>query len=255
MAITFVGGYAADDGGSGNVTDPVDLTLPSHASGDVGYIMAGHSVSGTSVSTFNSIDGWTSLGTITWAAGSDGYMELWRRVFTSASETNPSVNTAVSSRKVASVVVFRGVDNTTPEDVTPTESNNSNSLNFAAAAITPANNCGILLFQYSAYAAVNDAITTLGAPATPTGLTILADGLGSSIGGGLFRDLACAYDVDGGTALATYTPGAWTHSATATDTQEVGNFTIALRPAAAAGSRPQNPLGHPLYGPFGGPIG
>jgi len=236
MAITFVGGYAASDGGSGNTTDPATMVLPTHQSGDVGYLFAGHTISGTSYSAFVAVSGWTSLGTVEWTAGSDGQVELWRRVFTSSSETNPVVNTDVSGRKSASVLVFRGVDNTTPEDVTVVGANQSNLTNSTNGAITPTtNNGGLVLFQYHLGAASSQ-LATLGAPTTPTGLTLLSSGSGSLVAGANHRDLAAAYKLDYGTA-STITPTAWTHTVVGSpsneDEAETGAFTIALRPATA----------------------
>ncbi len=244
MAITFVGGDAADDGSAFNTADGAALTLPAHQADDVGYIMAGHSISGSSTTTFDAISGWTSLGTIAWSDGSDGYMELWRRVFTSASETNPTITTVLDSAKCASVMVFRGVDTTTPEDVTVTETDTvsfvTNDLNKANPAITPDNDCGILLMQYMNAQGASNHPTSYGLPATPSGLTLAADGSGSLIGGGNARFIASAYDVDGGSASTAYTPAAWTHSATTTTVQEVAGFTIALRPATASSASDVN---------------
>lgn len=236
-AITLVGGDGQDDGQVGTTTDPVNLTLPTHQADDVAYICAGNSIGGSGTSTFNAISGWTSLGTITDTSGSDYHLELWRRVFTSASETNPSVNTAIATQKVAVVIVFRGVDTTTPEDVTTTTGTNNNNLNAANPAISPtANETGIVLCQYIAATGASNRPSAFGVPATPTGLTLAASGSGSYLGANNLEFIAVAHDVDADTT-STYTPGAWTHTATNTNTQESGSYTIAMRPAAA-GSNP-----------------
>lgn len=53
------------------------------------------------------------------------------------------------------------------------------------------------------------------------------------------------------TAATTENPGSFT----ITVARDSVPTTIAIPPAAAAGANPKNPFGHPLKGPFGGPIG
>lgn len=243
MAITFVGGDSNDDGGGGTNTTAVNLTLPTHQADDVGYIFAVNSVAGASTTTFNSISGWTSVADHIHTTGFDGYMEIFRRVFTSSSETNPSVNTAIAAQKAAGVVVFRGVDTTTPEDVTPTETDGINNFNLANAAITPTNDSGIVLFQYVISGGAASRLVTVGAPATPSGLTVQADGSGSWISLENYRDIAVAHDVDGGSASTLYTPGAWTHTDGGGSGAESVNITLALRPASATGTTITVPTG------------
>ena len=212
MSLEFVGGNSAHDGGSGVNATPVNLTLPAHAAGDVGYLVGANSVSGISTTTFNAVSGWTSIASHSHVTGNDGFVEIFRRVFTSASETNPSISTVADSQKSGSVVVFRNNDNSVPGDnVTPTVVDGLNDANRANAAITPnTDNAGLLLVQY-VVASSTQKIVTLGAPATPSGLVLLANGQGSVIGGNNHRDLAIAYKLDNG-AASLITPGGWTHS-------------------------------------------
>jgi len=107
--VSIVGAVSANDGIAANTADPAVVAWPSgHASGDRAYLAAFHTVSGSSVSTFDALSGWTSLGVMTESAGSDRYGELFTRVATSGAESSASITTAVASRKSGSMIVVRG---------------------------------------------------------------------------------------------------------------------------------------------------
>jgi hypothetical protein len=232
--IAFVGGTAAiDEATELNSTNSITLTLPTHAAGHVGYLFA-QNYDGSVSQAWNTVTDWTIIATATSTVGNDCNFRVWRRVFTSSSETNPTVDAAATSRKIAGVVVFSGVDNTTPEDgVTPTTDTASNLFENANAAITPATDNGTLLLLQAVVGATTGRLSTLG---EPSGYTLVANGSGSLLGGFNYRDLAAAYDLDYGTSFPV-TPGVWTHEDGGGGNAESCNVTIALRPAVA-GSNP-----------------
>lgn len=220
MAITFVG---SDSGQTGANTTGITLSLPTHTTDDVGVIYGRCDESGTvAVLSIGTATGWTLLTNVNPTQGRDRVEYIWYKRFTSGFETNPVMNTSISQEKSASVHVFRGVDTVTMFDTTFTSNHNQNDSTPINAAITTlTDNACLLLYHGSTH----DDVTTAGAPATPSGMTIGETVLGAAND---HRGQVCAYKLNVGVA-ATYTPTAWTHTVSAAAVAEYSTFTIALR--------------------------
>ncbi len=217
-AVTHVGGAAGDEGAN---TTGITLTLPSHATDDFGVVCAfGDGDPTAPVFSIGTATGWSTLRNDTTVSGRQITTYVFYKKFTSASETNPVLNTDQSDSRGVVLNVFRGVDTTTAFDVTEQYTDTENVVNPSNPAITTVtNNAAVLLCLGQSLA---DATTT----GAPSGYT-----LGQSTGVTQnHRHTASAYDLDVG-ALGTETPGAWTNGGSdgVGDNQE---YTMALRPAA-----------------------
>ena len=223
MAISFVG---SDSGSQGANTTGITLTLPTHATDDFGIIYGRIDEVGTvPVLSIGTATGWTLLDNRNPTSGRDRVEYVWYKKFTSASETNPVMNTDTARAHSASVHVFRGVDTATPFDATFQFNSGANDTTPVNPAITPVTaNGALILFD----GATHNDITVAGLPATPTGLTLGEVVLSS---GNNHRGQYTAYKLDYG-AAATITPTAWTHTSSPTGTAEWSVYTIVLRPAA-----------------------
>jgi hypothetical protein len=185
------------------------------------------------VGTFDTISGWVEIIQNNEAGGEDRGHAIYRRVVTDAG-SEPTDYTFTHSdtggeQHSSVILAYRGVDNTTPEDLTVVDPThlahyvNSTDPNAdAAAAITTVTaNAWVVIFE----AATNAVITS---DADPSGYT------------NRFRNYAVNHRNiqvwDKLVAVAgTETPGAaaWSASDTTTDTSYI---TMALRPGASGGS-------------------
>ena len=189
--------------------------------------------------------GWTRLLHNISPNGDDRTISVFYK-FHDGSETNPTFTRSLSSNQpgVTAVAVYRGVDTTTPFDVTYVEATHFletlNNMLAANRAITTVNdNAWVLLLQYATR-------NEFGTPGAPTNYTL---DLGQ--GGANQQNFAIATRAIA--SASAETPGVWTHSGTAVSADS-SKVTLALREAAAGGANPHNPFGHPFYGPFAGPI-
>ncbi len=228
MAITYVGGDG--DGSSGSNTDNIALTLPGgYASGDVAYIMGFSDEAGVIANM--GITGGTGYTTLidqgNHTSGRDRVYYLWRKVLT-GSETDPSVTTDVSISHCAQLVVFRGVDNTTPEDATTTVEDDNNNANPDNPAITTVTDGAAVVTLLGAVQAASAGTQAQGAPSGYT----LASGAGNT-GTDADEFMSAAYLLDAGVA-GTKSPGVWTN--TSSSGAENTMLTLALRPAAGGAS-------------------
>jgi hypothetical protein len=229
MAITYVSG-TADDSADSNNTDAVALTLGTHTTNDIIIQFAGGWDALTSGITWSTPSGYTLLADHTATPGSDPTIYVWYKIATSGSETYQTTVPNTACKHAAGVVVFRGVDTTTPFDgVTPTETSVNNDTLNAHAPITPATaNGAILLLEHIAVAGTNQRPLT---PGAPSGYT-----LGAEISEDQnYSTLVSAYLIDYG-AAAEKTPGVWTHSQPVDNNSEKAQITIVLKPAAVGGS-------------------
>ena len=227
MAITHIG-QDSEQNASGNTAD-MTFTLPSHATDDFGIISATVRNTGAAVA-IGAASGWTELRSDTNTTGDTTVTYIWYKKFTSASETNPTITIDLGRNRAFIGHVFRGVDTTTPFDVTEVFTKISNASNPTNAAITTANANGCLLLTMGN---TNGELTALGVPATPASLTAGAE----AFAGGSSVDMASCYLLDYG-AAGTITPTAWTNTVTSS-TGEAPCYTVALRAqAAAAASAP-----------------
>lgn len=231
MAISHVStGTFADENAIAGTTGIVVPKPASLANGDVMYLFTHRN---SVVGTFNAISGdanWVEIIQNNEAGGEDRGHAVYRKVVTNASG-EPSnytlLHTDTGTEQMAAVIVaYRGVDNTTPEDVTVVDPThlvhyvNSATTNADAAnpITTVTNGAVVIVFE----AATNQSITS---DADPSGYTNRARNYPVN-----HRNIQ-VWDITKATA-GVETPGAaaWTASDTTTDTSYI---TMALRPAAA----------------------
>jgi len=158
-SITYVGGDVVDD--SNPATSSIDLTptLPTHAADDFAILFFYRKESSVEPA-ITTPSGWTKLDE-NFTESTHKTATFYRKL-TSSSETNPTVtstgDTGANGKCLVSVVVFRGVDTSTPFDVTY-----SNASHFLGGALTDdsatfaplptitttTNNCAIYVVQGS----------------------------------------------------------------------------------------------------------
>lgn len=228
MAITFVG--SAQNSEDGSTTGGLTVTLSgSYQADDLALMTAKSRYDGTAPAlTVGTATGWTKHRQDDSTIGQDNCIALFYKFLTSGSETDPVFNTDIAKPRGVAVHIFRGVDTVTPFDVTETTNTGSNTANPTNPTITPANPNGLLLLFHSF---THDDHTVIGAPTTPSGLTL---GESRTSSGQTMQGFANAYKLDYG-AAGLITPTAWTHTASPTNIAEYSTYTIALR-AATAGS-------------------
>ena len=191
---------------------------------DYALIYARSDEAGTvNVMTING-GGWTGIDNRNPTTGRDRVEYLFGRVM-DGTETTVTVDYTVSEEISASIHIFRGVDTTTPLDVSVVFDAGANNATPTNPAITPTTaNGALVLFSGQT---VND-VTTPGLPTTPTGLSLGETVHGASTSN--HRGQCTAYKLDYGSA-ATITPTAWTHTVSAPSVAEYSSWTVALRPA------------------------
>ena len=162
------------------------------------------------------------------ATGNDKTVYLGRKKHTGTPGSYTNTHDQVAGPTAGALACFRGVDTTTPMDVTYVRATHSNSaLNTpttAAPAITTVTDGAmVVLCQYLSN-------TISGAPGPPTGYTELAAFCGNAAfsNDGLYM----CYKIVANAGVET--PGAFTHT-DVTGTSDTTCITIALRPAAGAG--------------------
>ncbi len=206
MAITYIGGDSGDTGSSNN-TDDLALTLPAHQANDVAIVFAGSA--GTNPAADLTINAeYTEQVEIDDTSGVQRQANLFYRVLTSGSDTDPTISKGGTSRCAGCVMVFRGVDTSNIFDVTVTTDLPVTYGNPPNPAITPTtDNGGLLLLHYSpGITGDDDEFTTVGIPTTPASMT---EGE-TNVAGYNYSDIASAYKEDYGSA-ATITPTGWLH--------------------------------------------
>lgn len=224
MPITFVG---SDKGDNGANTVALTMNLPTHQADDFAVIIAYNDNQDT-VATWSitGASGYTKHREDQHTGGRDRNVAIFYKKLTSSSETDPVAQISAAAFHSASLYVFRGVDTTTPFDVTETADDGTNDTTPVNPAITPVTDNGALLLWHGA---THDDISVAGLPTTPSGLTLGETILGSAND---HRGQIGAYKLDYGSA-ATITPTAWTHTSSPTGVAEWSVFSIALRPQGA----------------------
>ncbi|MHA2150826.1 MAG: hypothetical protein ACXAAQ_02385, partial [Candidatus Thorarchaeota archaeon] len=221
--ITFVGSDAVDS----SATQSLSLTVPTGTTtGDLMIVFAHRDEGGRTQDWTTSTSGWTRHHTANPTSGRERVEAMFYKFATSGSETNPQFATNAGANEQASciIVVYRGVDETTPFDVSIQFNSGSNDATPVNPSITPTNDNGALVVVHMA---THDDITADGVSTTPSGLTMRESIYGSSKD---HRQHFVADKVDYGTA-GIITPTAWTHSATS-NAGEWSVYTVALRPTA-----------------------
>ena len=217
--ITHVGSFAANvtQGVATNIT----MTLPTVADDDVGVIFFYSDIPADPASLITTPTGWTAVGSpfpVTTVAGRGMYTQAWFRVLSSG-DSNPvlAISNGANRYRGAVLSVFRGVDASTPLDVTPTHFADQNDTTPDPPAITPLSGSRAIV----TFVAYSHGDTTGFTP--PSGMTLGAETIGA------YRNVASAYLLDSNGA-GTYTPGNWTADDDATGRSESHCATFALRP-------------------------
>lgn len=217
MPITYIGGNYQESGTGADLT----FTLPTTQEDDL-ILMFLFSDEGGTVPN-HSVSGYTQIDQRNLISGGDRVISLWRK-FAGASESNPTAQDTTSSEEWSGVIaVFRGVDTTTPLDVSVaiTADVNNGGDSPPPPSITPVTDNGALaLFM----GIDGDAPSW----AAPSGYTQGAFGRQNN------ASSCAAYDEDYGTAEL-HSPGSF--STGASSNKEYGGYTVALRPAGAAAVR------------------
>jgi hypothetical protein len=219
--ITYVGGDTDEQGG--NSAD-LDFILPTHATDDLAMIFISADGHNNNWQTFTcSTTGWTKHRQDDSTTSRHITSAIFYKKLTSAADTDPSVQISGSQEHGGALMVFRGVDTTTPFDLTEAYTEGQNNATPTNDPITTVNDgCCLLLVHTSS----EWAIDTAGLPTTPSGMTLGPNLIGDAY---YTRQIVTAYKEDVGVA-ATYTPTAWTHT-TDSSTVEYHTYTIALRKA------------------------
>ena len=242
MAITYVGSASDDQGFNANNLTP---TLPTHAADDFMLAFMWCDAQPTAPTTaLITATGWTNLYQDELNTdGRDTSWSLWYKKATSSSETDPVFTVDTSVVHTVQIAVFRGVDTTTPFDVTTTSNGGTNDETPPLPTITTVNdNCAIVVFGGQSH----DDLSAFGAP---SGYTL---NVGIDRGSGAHRGYNYgAYLLDAGTA-ALEDPGSWTHTGNGSGVADWQNVTIALR-AAGGGAQtitldPLSPVSLPTLG-------
>lgn len=212
MAISFVGSAEGSTTSSADIT----LTLPAMLQGDVVYVLGGHAGLGAlSVST----SGYSEIVTDLPVFSDTAEAAVFRKVQGASPDANVVV-TSDRSSVCAIAIVLRGVDQTTPEDATPTSAQGELNIPNAPAIVTVTAGAWVLTLAVSQ---IPDTTIT-----APTGYSNQVDIQVNPISGG--NDLT----VGGATKLVA-SPG--TEDAAAWTNWSVGDnvaIAVAVRPAAAA---------------------
>lgn len=228
MAITYVGGLTAQITAVTPATQSISLTSLGLASGD--FVLVSYTTAAASDGVLSgkiSTSGYTFV-TELYGNGStnDANMAVFQKFMGSTPDTSLVVVGKGSSSLGATVHVtaFRGVNSTTPLDVTPTTATGTGSGNTNPPAITPATSGNVIaIFGHSATSTTLRTYTT-------ASTSYMSEFLQTNSAGSTYASTSGAGYVTGQSAGVSYDPAAW-----ALSTDNAGNswnaVTLALRPA------------------------
>ena len=201
------------------------------------------------VGAFNTPSGWSDIVKQTDSAGQDRQVYLGYKVAGSSEGAVTLTHTDTANEQWSGcIITFRGVDTTSPLDVAYSSSHHVARTNKATTNVDAFQN--IVTVTDGAWVLALEAVThdDITSDADPSGYTSIVRHYGGAIDHRQFQAWYKQVSPAG-----SETPGAPPY--TSNNTQAESNqFTLALRPAAVASANPVNPLGHPLTGPFGGPV-
>lgn len=236
MPITFIEASNTSSGSSGSI----ELNAPSSiVDGDL-LVAVGMAADNVAIE----IDevGFAEQANVINSTAADSSIVAAVKIASSESGTYTLNVEGVSSESMQGwILQYRGVDQSTPIDaVATTVANTTNSTTHNPAAITTVTD-GAWVISICAGVQCDVSATE------PTGYT-LREEKGETTGFDRYLGTADKAVVSAGVE----DPGNWTDLPSTADT---GSITIAIRPAAGASANPKGPLGMPLHGPFGGPLG
>lgn len=218
-AISFVAGSSAETGVSTSLT----ITKPSGtADGDVVIIVFNN---GQDDGTTPTCTGFTNIGFVESAVTADNMTSIFYRVSSSDGASYSCDYPSSTSNQTSGIAgTFRGVDNTTPIDVTYVQANHylkvQNTLSPTPQPITTVTNGAFVIVTNHHKGTVTTGITQ------PTSYTEVAEVIANN----RYAEMAYREIVTAGTE----TPGSFTIAESVSDgTQDSAMFTIALRPASS----------------------
>lgn len=231
MAITFVGSQIVTVAWSSIVDLPTTgLTGGSDTQARIGD----HLIVATGTGTTSDVAVGVTDATLTWNEVAELYANDDNDANLSVSwayaSASPPATISLQAAGVANTIgilmVFRGVDTTTPMAATPTTATGLNSNTPNPAAIVPATAGAVVVVAGLAAKPTGDTKTVTAAPTNYTGFraTAVTGAISSGALGGM------AYRASGISAGVSEDPGAFTVSATAV-TNSWAAVTLALRPA------------------------
>lgn len=235
MAITYVGGDFVDGGDTANDITPSFANCGTIAAGDFALMHCRADESGTipDFTLSTGTTGWTELFDINATSGTDSVETVFYKANISASESDPTVEISISQQHAVTLTVWRGVDTTTPFDVTWNQTNHwgdtANNQTGPNPAITT-NTDGAMVVLGHGITTSSDSFAN-GAAGAPSGYTL------SESNGGPRVSTAGAYKIVA--TAGTETPGVWTHTGDGIGGgSEERMFTLALKPAAGGTDAP-----------------
>ena len=235
MAITFVAaGTLAENFGK-----TIEIALPAGwAENDLLIIVC---AVGDNQSLVVNEAGWTEQEEAISSVASDNALIVSTKIALSTESGTYTVDiTGVSDRTIKGfMLAYRGEDLTTEMDAAATkvvDTFNTDTHDPAAITTVTANS-----FVVSCVCATQ---ADDGTAVEPSGYTLRKTGGTTSL-------VVAAADIGPVTPAGEEDPPTWSALGSTADHSSI---TIAIRPAVAAGANPKGPLGHPLIGPFGGPI-
>lgn len=221
--ITYVGNVTDEDASGANLSPG---NVSGYAADDFGLCFVYGDDNGGTETAFALItaSGWTELFQDQQTPGRSRRTAVYYKKLT-GSETAPEFTNQEAQAFSVSYHVFRGVDTSTPFDVTFSDATHliaaqNNTLAACPAITTATDNAAVVLFQ----GLTHDDVQAAGAPSGYT--------MGSGLVGGTMDDRGqcVAYNLDAGTA-GVNTPGAWTHTSANTGTADYTTITLALKAA------------------------
>ena len=219
MAITFINGSHVDDAGETDLT-PSEPTNTAENDLILAFVMW--------TDTSNTIvdpDDFTQIDNFTETVGPDREVYAGRKIRGSTAGDGYTFSVATVATCQASLLTFRGIDTTTPLDVTYVKANHyttlDNTPNLACKAITTANDNSLVVVVQIHTGALSD---TDGSP--PSGYAEVFEAALGQNNDGFYAATKLI------TSAATETPGVFTHTDT-NNTSDPRNFTFALRLASA----------------------
>lgn len=219
MAIIFDGSATGTANNGGNAT----ITIPSAAriAGEcciVAVTLGTSRATPTLSVTTSSGAAYTTI--VSRVDSSNAHFGVFRRLLASTGETTITVTgTGNSSDSTTGVLyTFEGVDQTTPEDATPTSTSGSGTSPDSPSITVESPYCAII----SAVGA--QLVATLTVPSSPTGF-IWQSSVSVNANDNWDSTTGLVWGINGSTSA--FNPGAWTSSASAS----WASATIALRPA------------------------
>lgn len=233
--LIYVGGQTyGRAGATGTATQNFVLTNGTNSAPQAGdLVLIAMHVGATSDLTLALTSGYTKVNE-TYVDGTsyDSNMALFYKFMGSTPDTNFTVGSsgAIENAQNCYISVWRGIDPTTPFDLTPVFTPFTGTAKPNPPSVTPVTN-GAVMVMISGVAAATTANWTAPAYLTDFRTISTADTVDSAIGGGYRRWL---------TADGAYDGAVWAGGGTATSVNATTNIVAVLRPATSGGGGTQN---------------